>query len=400
MASVTHQTSRWATVRTSAVLFVCLFAAQSAFLVLGPILPAVADEFETSSAAAGQLRTFSGIAGGVTALALAAVARRVRLVDLLSAGLWLLLLASVASALAPSFAILAIAQLAIGVGIAILLSGAVAAAAEWTPPETRSRVLAWALVGQPAAWVVGMPAIGIVAGLGWRYAWLSVPAVASATALFALRLQRGVAAPTGPPPVARPAGYDRAVAGWALGELLAYAGWSGLLVYSGALLLESYETSPATCGLLLGIGAAAYFPGAFLARRWVDRHSRRMLIVLGLALSVSVACFGTIRPGLGYSAVVFAMAVFVAGARTLAGSTHGLTLASGGRVTVTSIRAAATQFGNLLGVGLGGAALAAGGYDALGLVLASLLALAVVPHVALQGHPEGHLPRRPEPEVG
>jgi predicted MFS family arabinose efflux permease len=37
----------------SATLFVCLFAAQSAFLVLGPILPDVAYEFDIGSAAAG-----------------------------------------------------------------------------------------------------------------------------------------------------------------------------------------------------------------------------------------------------------------------------------------------------------------------------------------------------------
>jgi MFS family permease len=271
----------------------------------------------------------------------------------------MLLLASVASALAPSFAILAIAQLAIGVGIAILLSGAVAAAAEWTPPETRSRVLAWALVGQPAAWVVGMPAIGIVAGLGWRYAWLAVPAVASATALFALRLQREAAARTAPPPVVRPAGYDRAVAGWALGELLAYAGWSEPARVLGALLLESYETSPATCGLLLGIRAAAYFRErscASMGRSPLAPHADRARPgALGERGLLRV-----IRPGLGYSAVVFALAVFVAGGRTLAGSTHGLVLASGGRVAVTSIRAAATSVRQPPRVGLGGAALARG----------------------------------------
>ena len=40
----------------SAVLFACLFASQSALLVLSPILVDVAREFGVSAAAAGQLR--------------------------------------------------------------------------------------------------------------------------------------------------------------------------------------------------------------------------------------------------------------------------------------------------------------------------------------------------------
>jgi predicted MFS family arabinose efflux permease len=51
--------SRAATARVSATLFVCLFAAQSAFLVLGPILPDVAYEFDIGSAAAGLTRRAS-----------------------------------------------------------------------------------------------------------------------------------------------------------------------------------------------------------------------------------------------------------------------------------------------------------------------------------------------------
>ena len=47
-----------------------------------------------------------------------------------------------------------------------------------------------------------------------------------------------------------------------------------------------------------------------------------------------------------------------------------------------SLRAAATQFGYLVGAGLGGLALAAGGYSLLGGVLAILFVLAVVPHLA------------------
>ena len=52
-------------------LFLSMFAGQAGLLVLAPILPEVSHEFGVSTATAGQLRVVSGIAGGLTAIALA-----------------------------------------------------------------------------------------------------------------------------------------------------------------------------------------------------------------------------------------------------------------------------------------------------------------------------------------
>src|SRR5215207_9836967 len=101
--------------RPGAVLFMCLFASQAAMLVLSPTLPEVAQEFGISSATAGQLRAISGATGGLTALVLATAARRPGLRELLSGGAALVALASVISAAAPSFAVLAAAQGILGV---------------------------------------------------------------------------------------------------------------------------------------------------------------------------------------------------------------------------------------------------------------------------------------------
>ena len=38
-------------------------------------------------------------------------------------------------------------------------------------------MLAWAIAGMPAAWIAGMPVVGLVAGIDWRAAWLAVPLV-------------------------------------------------------------------------------------------------------------------------------------------------------------------------------------------------------------------------------
>jgi predicted MFS family arabinose efflux permease len=133
--------------------------------------------------------------------------------------------------------------------------------------------------------------------------------------------------------------------------------------------------------LLLGSAAFAYVPGNLLARRTIDGTSGRPLAMLVGAAALGALVFGIARSSIGFSAAVFALLAAVGGARTFAGSIRGMTLAPDARVAVTGLRAAATQFGYLLGSGLGGVALAAGGYTGLALMLSSLFALATLPHL-------------------
>jgi MFS transporter, DHA1 family, inner membrane transport protein len=240
--------------------------------------------------------------------------------------------------------------------------------------------LSWALVGQPAAWIVGMPLAGAAAERSWRYAWVAVPLASSLVALLALatRPRDTIVVPAPDEPTLWAHAGAR---GWAVGELFAYGGWAGTLVFVGALFVDSYGTSTTVVGLLLAGAAVAYVPGNFLARRIVDRRARSLLRHGGALSGVGVAVLGVLRPGVVFSGVLFAALAFVAGARTLAGSSLGLRLAPGCRLQSMSVRTAATQYGYLLGAVVGGAALALGGYRALGVALGGLYVLAAVPHL-------------------
>ena len=171
------------------------------------------------------------------------------------------------------------------------------------------------------------------------------------------------------------------VARWTTGELFAFSGWAGALVYMGALLVESYDLSIAATGLALGFGALVYVPGNFLFRRWVDAHGRFLLVALALSAAVTVALLGAFRPSVWVSVGLFALLCFIAGGRTLAGSARGLGLAPELRLGVTGVRAAAIQAGYFVGAALGGAALAIGGYGTLGLAFAALFVGAAIPHL-------------------
>jgi DHA1 family inner membrane transport protein len=365
---------------TAATLGLCLAASQAALLVLTPILTSVASDFGVSTATAGQLRTVSGLTAGVTALLSGLLAARVGLRELVAAGVCLLAVGSGLSAVAPDFAVLALAQVPIGIGVGLTYSAAVAAVAEWSRPEDRSRVLAVALLGPPLAWVVGMPLGGAAGEASWRLSWIVVPLALSLAGLAALFHQDR----TPPADVAaslRTVLDQPAVVRWSLGELLAYSAWLGVLVFIGALFVEAHGFSVAATGLVLGAAAVMYVPGNILFRRWVDAHSRLLLVTLALACALVTAALGAVRQNAWVSFALFGTLAFLAGGRTLAGSTRGLNLSPALRLGVTGLRTAALQFGSFVGAAVGGAALAAGGFTAAGLAFAGLFAAAAIPHL-------------------
>jgi DHA1 family inner membrane transport protein len=232
-----------------------------------------------------------------------------------------------------------------------------------------------------------MPVAGVVGDVSWRLVWAAVPLVLALAALVALRGHPG-SAPAAKRADLRAVFRYPGVVRWSLGELFAYSAWAGALVFMGALFIESYDLSITATGFVLGVGALVYLPGNLLFRRVVDEHTRTLLIGLALAAAATVALLGAWRPSVWFSLALFATLSFIAGGRTLAGGHRGLDLAPEVRLGVTGVRTAAIQFGYFAGAAIGGAALAAGGYRALGLAFAALFVAAAVPHV-LPGRADG-----------
>lgn len=360
--------------RISAVLFLCLFAAQSGQIALTPVLTEVAMEFDLSTAGAGQIRTAAAVVAAIAALTVVAAARRVGLRTLLLVGMGLLAAGSALSVVAPSAPALAAGQALAGAASSLVVAAGIAAAAQWTAPEHRGRAVAWALVGAPTAWIVGMPTVGLLASASWRAA-LALPVLAAVVAALALQ----VAPATPPAPSSsrvRAALREPKLRRWAAGETVAYAAWGGALLYAGALLVESYDASVATVGIALGVGAAAYIPGTFAARAARPEQAAPLLVAAGAVLALGVTVFGLARTSVGASTATFATLCFLGGARTFLGSSVGLALAGDRHVAAMAVRSAAAQVGWVAGAAVGGAALALGGYGVLGLALAALFVAA------------------------
>jgi MFS transporter, DHA1 family, inner membrane transport protein len=379
------------------ILFGCFFAAQSGYLALTPVLPDVADAFDVSTAAAGQVRTVAAVVAVSTAILVGTAGRRAPRRMLLLGALALTASGAATSAVAPSLLVLALGQCLIGAGSATVTAAGVAAAAEWSDERGRGRVVAWAIVGAPTAWVVTMPAIGALASVAWRLAFVA-PVLAATTAAAMLRY-----APGSTPAAsahAEPTGVrHRGLARWALGEILFSSAFGGTLAYAGALLVDSYGTRPTALGLALGAGAAAYIPGTFAAKSSRVTAARPLLAAAALLLAALATGFGTFRAGALASTLGFAALCFLAGARQYLGSMVGLDLA-GDRNTAMAVRAAAGQAGWIVGAAAGGAALATAGYPGLGVVLGGLFAASALPYApslarAIRSRPRARAIRPP-----
>lgn len=379
----------------------CLFAAQAAILVLSPILPDVANEFGITTSVAAQLRSVSGVTAGIVALLLAVTGNRFRLSSLLNVGLALLAGGSLISAWAPTFSLLLVAQFVIGFGLAGVLSGGLAASKTWARDGESTKVLSWALIGQPVAWIVGQPLVGVVASQGWRWAWVAVPFVASLAALTAMGLRKKSTDDIGQEH--DPLGLWRqpGVKAWAISELLAFAAWAGTLIYAGALFIGSYQTSVAATGVLLGVGAVFYLPGNSLGRRLLDRGPNLLLLGFSSAAAVVVVLFGSVRSGVVFSAVIFSLAAFFAAGRTIAGAALGLQLSNERRLAAMSVRTSTVQFGYLLGAAIGGLLLEQWGFTGIGWGFGLLFAASAAIHLpraisrnSYSARPAKHLLRR------
>ena len=371
----------------SVVLFLALFASQAGVLVLSPILSDVARDFGVSISTAGQLRILAAPLAAVVALLASRWLGRIDLRSLLLLGTALLGAGSLASAGAPSFATLALAQIPLWAGVAILISAGVAAASRWSEPGDRGRVVAHALAGPPAAWIVGMPVVGLAAEESWRLAFLVLPLPASVLAGLAVaarprdRRQHATQAKTSLTALFRRHSARR----WALGELFANSAWAGTLVFSGALLTEVYGASSFVTGVGLALVAVAYLLGNVWTGRRVASRARRSMLETSLAAGGAVALTWAVTPGIVTTLVLFSIAAVFAASRTVAGTVHGFEVSREHEASVGTIRAATSQLGYLVGSLVGGLALAFGGFDALALAYGGLFLASVVPYLCLRG---------------
>ena len=239
--------------------------------------------------------------------------------------------------------------------------------------------------GPPAAWIVGMPLIGVVAEAGgWRLAFLVLPLPAALLAGLAV---------AGRPQDAPLAGAGTSLRGllrrsaprrWALGELLATSAWAGTLVYSGALLTDGYGMTTTATGVALAAVAVAYLLGNQRAGGGAPDRARSTTLATSVVGAAAVALTWAFTPTVAVTLVVFAISGAMVATRTVTATVYGFSVAGDLGREVAAARAVTTQLGYLIGSLAGGAAFALGGFPALAVAFGGLLLASTLPYVSFR----------------
>ncbi|MEV1082475.1 MFS transporter [Streptomyces sp. NPDC050211] len=371
------------------------------FLIAG-LLPQVASSFGVSEAAAGWLISGYALSVAVGAITLTAATARLPRKVILVGLVGLFVIGNLLSAVAPNYPVMLLGRIVAALchgsffGIGSLVARSLVA------PEKKSRAVAVMFAGLTVANVLGVP-FGALIGerWGWRAAFWAVTGIGVLALAGIVALVPASAGETRPPTAAGssdpmpPIGLRaqfRAFRSWQVwltltATALSYGGMFGAFSYIAYTFTEVGGFSSADVAWLLMVYGVGLVVGNLIGGRAADRDRDRALVLALLGLTITLAAFGLLASSATASVIlVFLMGLF--GFAGVPGMITRVTDYAHGAALAASANVSASNLGNALGAWLGGLAITAGlGYTAplyvgAGIVLASVLVMAVAAHHA------------------
>jgi predicted MFS family arabinose efflux permease len=161
-----------------------MFALGTDSFVIAGVLPQISQSFHVSIGTAGQLTTVYALAYALLSPMAAAAFAHVERKKLMLSGLAIFILANLATAWAPNFALALAARALAGLGAAIYAPIATGSGASIMPPEKRGFALSVVIAGLTFSTALGSPIGALIGGLAdWRWTMIFVSAISVASAL-------------------------------------------------------------------------------------------------------------------------------------------------------------------------------------------------------------------------
>src|SRR5215471_2127579 len=356
-------------------------------LMLGPLLVALAHEFQTSVAIVGQLAAATAITWGITALLAGPVSDAYGRRRILLIGLLLMALGTLGSVLAWNYSALLTFRLLTGVGAATVTPSSIAAIAEVFPPTGRGKAIGWLLSATGVSAAVGVPLVACLFGAGgWR-----LPFAVMGTASLVLWILLWCWFPRRQPQPGQALAFfshyrevGSHVMFWYVlaTNVCQQIVFFGMFGYLAAYLMQTYHLPAAATAVPLALAGLGVITGSFLGGRVADHHRRVTLFALScwgsgllavLVFTVQVSPWVTVALACGAAALARISSVVT--------PTLLLELAGNSWTTATGLFTLSNQLGVLGGASLGGLMLALGGFPWVGL---SCLGVSVIAAVVIQ----------------
>ncbi len=385
-----------------ALLCTASFASVFNNLIIAPILPDISDDFGVRVAVVGLLVTATAVVGGVAGIFAGPLIDRLGRRPVVVTGMTLLAVATILSALAPSFLFLAGARALAGLGVACLTPAVFAAVGDYFEYSERGRAMSWVISANTMAQILGAPIGAFIGGLvSWRLAFVLLAGLSVVfTGLLYWKLPPDAPRAEGSSPSMRGAVRTVLRSGtttMAIASTFLSTGyWFLFATYMGAYYHDEFDIPKWALGGLTMVMGLGVLTGSNAGGRIADRTGKRPVILWSTA---ACAAFIFLETTVAFNTVGAALFLFgfatAAGARFASAQAMLTEMAPSQRGTVMALNASGQQFGIVAGSALGGLVLDLWGYAAIG-PAAALLALASLATYGLFVHEDRFAPA-PEP---
>jgi predicted MFS family arabinose efflux permease len=353
-------------------------------LMLGPLLVALASEFQTTVTIVGQLAAATAITWGITAALSGPVADAYGQRLMLLIGLMLMTVGLLGAILAWNFSTLLACRLLTGIGAAMVPPNLIATTAAVFPPAGRGKAVGWLLSATGVSAAVGVPLVAYLLGLGtWR-----LPFAVIGMATLAVWLLFWIWCPHSQRQPGRDltffAHYREVAAHVMFWYILAVNAlqqivFFGMFTYLATYLMQTYQMPAEATALPLVLAGGGVIAGSFLGGRIAD-HRRRLawftLSCWGSGLLALVLFTAPISPW-----TTVALAFGVACLTRISNVVTPILLlerAGSSRTTATGLFTLSSQLGAFGGPSLGGLMLALGGFPQVGFFCLGISMIAAV----------------------
>ena len=357
------------------------------------LLTSIADEFDTTVAVLGSLRTIEYTAAIVGGLLITRLADKVVRKWLLVAGYALMLIAALAAIAATSPATLMIYYVLAGMASVTLFASILAAPSDFLEGGALDRANGVIIGSFSLPGIIIVPLAGVLSeAYGWRTAYLLNVSLAALAILGTLLFLPRVA----------PQGHQ---AGTTLGHLRLLLRQPGFilillanftrfvlftmaLVFTASFLIERYDLSDDRAGLYYGIGSGCFLVTALLSGFLLNRFgTARLLIRGGYLISLTfVLAMGPTWPLLVTGLLLIFSDCMLAIHENGALGTL-LRMAPSARGSAAALNELGAGAGGLVGAGIGGLVLSLSGYSGLGVCMGLLsLVAALLTRAALNAN--------------
>lgn len=303
MTAPSHQPTPWqpGDVRQAAgglfALGLATFVAITTELVPVGLLTLISADLSVTEGVAGLLVTAYAFMVAALAVPLTSATRRLPRKAVLLGALTVYTLSNVLVALAPTFAVVAVARALGGASHAVFFSVSIGYASRLVRPHLAGRALALVTLGASAGFVLGVPlSTSLGTAVGWRASFVVLAGACALAGLLTALLLPAVPGGGAPPDDAARGARRTALAGVTTANALAYLGHYTVYTYVSVLLLAAGLTAPAIGPALLLIGGLGLVGAAYTAAR-LDARPRQTTVVTLVVVGGGVLALGIAFPG-------------------------------------------------------------------------------------------------------